>query len=134
MLYVDIEKETLDNTDYRRVINTTDQNQVVLMSIPPREDIPMEIHHGITQFIRFEGGEGVAYIDDIEYKVGDGIALNIPAETPHRIVNTSVDKPLKLYAIYSPPEHPHGLVQHTKPKDNSVNVLRYTKLMLLSFP
>lgn len=114
---IDIEKATIENEDYRRVLYTTKQNQLVLMSIPPQDDIPCETHDDITQFIRVEKGEGIAYINKNLYKLTDGISLDIPAGTKHQIINTS-DQPLKLYTIYSPAEHPSGLVQKTNPAKN----------------
>ena len=108
-LYINIEQETINNTDYRRVIHTTKHNQVVLMSLEPGEDIPTETHDG-SQFIRFEKGRGIAIINGKEYKLSDGISLNIPAGVKHYIKQTG-DQPLKLYAIYSPAEHTDGLIQ-----------------------
>ncbi len=112
---IDIEKATLENNYYRRVLYTTDQNQIVLMNIPPKEDIPCEIHSHITQFIRIESGQGVAYIGKDVYNLKDGIALDIPAGVAHQIINNSDTLPLKLYSVYSPPEHPKQLIQISKP-------------------
>lgn len=108
-LYIDIEKDTIENTYYRKVIHTTDHNQVVLMSLEPGEDIPMETHNG-SQFIRFEKGKGLAIIDGEEYDLRDGISVNIPTGTEHYVKQTGY-QPLKLYAVYSPPEHHPGLIQ-----------------------
>ena len=109
-LSLNIEKETIDNTYYRRVLHTTPYNQVVLMSIPVGSLIPEEKHEHITQFIRIEKGKGMALIAGKNYNLEDGIALNIPPNTFHKIVNTG-DVPLQLYSIYSPPEHPDKLIQ-----------------------
>ena len=109
-LYINIERDTIDNTDYRRVIHTTPYNQVVLMSLNPNEDIPEEVHPTISQFIRFEQGTGLAVIDGKEYQLRDGISLNIPAGARHYIKQTG-DVPLKLYTIYSPAEHNPDLTQ-----------------------
>ena len=76
---INIEKATLDNSYYRRVLYTTQQNQIVLMNIPPKGDIPCETHSNITQFIRIESGIGEAHIGKNVYKLEDGIALDIPA-------------------------------------------------------
>ena len=126
-LYINIEKDTLDNTNYRKVLHTTKHNQVVLMSLRPGEDIPKEIHPDITQFIRIEAGQGKAVIDGKEYKLEDGISLNIPAGSEHYIVNTSPDKSLKLYTVYSPAEHADGLIQKRQP------IRQVTKPLLLTY-
>jgi len=108
-LYTNIEKDTIDNTNYRKVISTTLHDQVVLMSLEPGEDIPLETHDG-SQFIRFEKGKGRAVLAGKEYELSDGISLHIPAGMKHYIQQTG-NEPLKLYAVYSPPEHPDGLIQ-----------------------
>ncbi len=132
---IDIEKATLSNQYYRHVLYTTDQNQIVLMNIPPNEDIPMETHNDITQFIRIEKGYGKAIIGKSEYDLHDGVALDIPAGLSHHIINTSDTIPLKLYTVYSPPEHPDGLIQISKPilnhKDNKNNKNKLIYLLLL---
>jgi len=107
-LYINIE-DTINNNDYRRVINTTQHNQVVLMSLAPGEDIPMETHDG-PQFIRVEQGQGLAVIDGQEYKLINGVSINIPAGVEHYIKQIG-NEPLKLYAIYSPAEHDDGMIQ-----------------------
>ena len=127
-LYINIEKDTLNNTDYRNVLYTTEQNQVVLMSLNQGEDIPEEIHPTTTQFIGIESGKGLAVINDKEYELTDGISLDIPAGAKHYISNTD-DKPLKLYTVYSPPEHDDGLVQSRQKnyiRSLPNNVLRLT--------
>jgi mannose-6-phosphate isomerase-like protein (cupin superfamily) len=89
--------------------------QVVIMSLLPKENIPMEIHTNHDQFIRIEKGRGIAIVGHHQYDLRDGIALVIPANTSHKIINTSKKHRLKLYTIYTPPEHPVGTVQLTKP-------------------
>jgi mannose-6-phosphate isomerase-like protein (cupin superfamily) len=113
--HIDIEKETIKNRDYRRVIYTVPKSmQLVLMSISRGQDIPTEIHPHTTQFIRIEKGLGIATIDGKEYALGDGVAITIPPGAKHRI--QSVGKtPLKLYTIYTPPEHKPGLTQRNRP-------------------
>ena len=129
-LHINIEEDTLKNDNYRKVIQTTPYNQVVLMSIPPLEDISKEIHNDVSQFIRIEAGEGKAIIDGKEYSLSDGIALNIPNGLYHQIINTSSTEPLKLYSIYSPVEHPDLLVQKDKPiNKNNKNILLLLSLM-----
>lgn len=106
-----IERLTLDNLFYRRVLYTTEQTQLVVMSLDKGEEIGMEKHEYTTQFIRIEDGSGVAYIDDQQYNLRSGDALVIPANTYHNIKATTY---LKLYTLYSPPEHPENLIQRTK--------------------
>lgn len=109
---VDIEKDTVDNTDYRRVLFTTADMQLVLMSLKPEEEIGEETHDG-AQFIRFEAGTGKAIIGTREVQVKDGSAIVIPRGVKHNVINTGKDD-LKLYALYSPPEHKDGTVHKTK--------------------
>ncbi len=109
-----IEKETLKNTDFRRVLYTGKKSQLVLMSLKPKEEIGMETHPDVDQFFRFEEGSGKVIIDKTEYKVKDGDAVIIPCGSKHNVINTSKTKNLKLYTIYSPPEHIDKTVRHTK--------------------
>ncbi len=110
-----IEKETLENTDYRRVVYTG-KMQLVYMSIKPGNDIGAEIHDDHDQFFRFEAGKGRVIINEEEFEVGDGDAVVIPAGANHNVINTSTTEDLKLYTIYAPPEHPSDRVQHEKPE------------------
>lgn len=110
---VDIEDATKDNTFFRKVLFTASQSQLVVMSLQPGEDIGMETHEKGDQFIRIEEGEGKAILNGKEYPIEDDWAMVIPAGTRHNIINTG-DKPMKLYAVYSPPEHPDGTVHKTK--------------------
>ena len=107
-----IEKETLENTDYRRVLYTAKHSQLVLMSLKPGEEIGEEVHH-LDQFIRIEAGEGKAILDGIEHAVKADDVLVIPEGTRHNIVNTGSED-LKLYTVYSPPEHKDGTVEAAK--------------------
>ena len=109
---VDIEKETLANTDFRRVLYTAKNSQLVLMSIPPGQDIGMETHH-LDQFLRFEQGTGKAVLDGVEHAIAADWAVVVPAGTQHNFINTG-DTDMKLYTVYSPPEHKDGVVEHTK--------------------
>jgi mannose-6-phosphate isomerase-like protein (cupin superfamily) len=109
-----IEKETLKNSDFRRVLYTGKYSQLVLMNLKPMEEIGMETHPNIDQFFRFEEGEGKVIIDGVEHKVKDGDAAIVPAGAKHNVVNTSKKSELKLYTIYSPPEHQDKVVRHTK--------------------
>jgi len=111
---VSIEKETTKNADFRRVLYTGKHSQLVLMSLKPGEEIGEETHDDIDQFFRFEEGEGKVVIDKVEHRVKDGTAVIVPAGALHNVVNTSKTASLKLYTIYSPPEHQDGVVRHTK--------------------
>jgi len=107
-----IEKLTLENDNFRKVLYTGQYSQLVVMSVPVGEEIGMEVH-GQDQFIRIEAGEGKAVLDDVEHSLSDGFAVVVPAGTHHNIINTGTD-PLKLYTIYSPPHHTDGIVHKTK--------------------
>ncbi|MFZ2303303.1 MAG: cupin domain-containing protein [Minisyncoccia bacterium] len=107
-----IEKETIDNTDYRRVLYTAKNSQLVLMSIAPGEEIGEETHH-LDQFLRFEEGEGKVILDGVSHNVSDGFAVVIPQGTKHNVINTG-NTHLKLYSVYSPPEHKDNTVHTTK--------------------
>jgi mannose-6-phosphate isomerase-like protein (cupin superfamily) len=109
-----LEKETIKNTDFRRVLYTGKFSQLVLMSLKPGEEIGEEVHEDVDQFFRFEEGEGMVVIDDIEHKVHDGKAVVVPSGAKHNVINTSKKEDLKLYTIYSPPEHQDKVVRHTK--------------------
>lgn len=110
---INIEEETLKNNDYRRVLYTTEHTQLVLMSVEPNQEIGMETHTG-SQFIRFEAGKGKVVIGDVERNVTNGDAIVVPAGVEHNVINTSEDEPMKLYALYSPPQHAEGQVDKTK--------------------
>lgn len=102
----DIARDTLDNTAYRRVVWTSPTlMQMVFMSIPPGGRIPTETHPATDQFIRVESGTGTATLDGQAYELKDDASLIIPAGSRHLVVNTSDSEPLKMYMIYSPPEH-----------------------------
>jgi mannose-6-phosphate isomerase-like protein (cupin superfamily) len=109
-----IEKDTLSNSDFRRVLYTGKNSQLVLMNLGPGEEIGEEVHETIDQFLRFEKGEGVVSIDGVKQNVTDGDAVVIPAGARHNVINTSKTMELKLYTIYSPPEHQDGTVRKTK--------------------
>ena len=112
-----IERDTLANAYYRRVLFTGRNTQLVLMTLQPGEEIGLEKHAEHDQFIRIEAGMGVAVLDRSEHALGDGVALVIPAGVEHNVINTSKDAPLRLYTLYSPPEHPDGTVHHRKRDD-----------------
>lgn len=107
-----IEKDTKENEDYRRVLYTSKNSQLVLMNVKPGDEIGMEVHE-LDQFIRIEEGECKVILDDVEHEVKEDWAVVIPAGTHHNVINTG-EVDLKLYTIYSPPEHLDGVVQKTK--------------------
>lgn len=113
--YVDnIEEKTLSNTYFRQVIYTGQHLQLVLMCLAPNEEIGMEVHEVTDQFLRIEQGEGKVIIGDQEQTVKDGTVIIVPAGAQHNVINTSPDKQLKLYTIYSPPHHKDGVIHQTK--------------------
>lgn len=109
-----IEKETLGNNDFRRVLYTGKYSQLVLMCLKPGEEIGEEVHRTIDQFFRFEKGTGTVSIDGVKHKVADGDAVIVPAGARHNVINDSKTLELKLYTIYSPPEHIDGTVRKSK--------------------
>lgn len=109
-----IERDTLENDNFRKVLYTAPSMQLVLMSIAPSEDIGEEVHDTEDQFIRCEEGVGKAVLDGVEHDISDGYAVVIPAGTRHNIVNTSQDEVLRLYTLYAPPHHKDGVVHQTK--------------------
>jgi len=108
-----IENDTLENEDFRRVLYTAKHTQLVLMNLLGNEEIGEEIHE-LDQFIRVEAGEGLAVLDGVAHRLSDGSAVVIPAGTRHNVINVSDTEELKLYTLYSPPEHRDGTVHQTK--------------------
>ena len=109
----DIERQTIGNNDFRRVLYTGHHLQLVLMTLQPGEEIGAEVHEDRDQFFRFEEGSGAVDIDDNSYEVVDGSGVIVPAGARHNVRNTGA-APLKLYTLYGPPEHKDGVVQATK--------------------
>ncbi len=109
-----IERDTRANDDYRRVLYTGPNTQLVLMTLQPGDEIGQETHEEHDQFIRVEAGAGVVLLNGERHTLSDGSAVVIPAGVEHNVLNMSDDAPLRLYTLYSPPEHPDGTVQHTK--------------------
>lgn len=107
-----IEKDSLSNSDFRRVLYTAKNCQLVLMTLQPGEEIGEEVHH-LDQFFRIEAGEGKAILGDIAHSIKNGFAVVIPAGASHNIINTG-DVPMKLYTVYAPPNHRDGVVHKTK--------------------
>jgi len=112
--YVDnIEKQTLENSNFRKVLFTGPKSQLVVMSLKPGEDIGEEVHSDVDQFLRIEKGKGKVVLDGEETNVEDDWAIVVPAGTKHNLINTSKEE-LKLYTIYTPPEHKDGTIHKTK--------------------
>jgi len=112
--FTNIEKATLENNNFRKVLYTSKHSQLVLMSLRPGEEIGTETHLENDQFFRFERGQGKVIIDGNEYEVSDGSAIVVPAGAEHNVINVSDTEELKLYTIYSPPHHKDGIVRATK--------------------
>ncbi len=111
---INIEEKSLANEYFREVLFTGPNSQLVVMSLAPGEEIGLETHNDRDQFIRVEAGTGKAILNGEEHDLEDGSAVIIPAGTEHNIINSSQVDALKLYTVYSPPEHPHGTVHKDK--------------------
>ncbi len=107
-----IEEATKENINFRKVLYTAKNSQLVVMSIPAGDDIGAEVHE-LDQFIRIEEGSGTAVLDGVEHKIEAEYAIVIPAGTNHNVINTGTTD-MKLYSVYSPPEHLDGVVHPTK--------------------
>jgi mannose-6-phosphate isomerase-like protein (cupin superfamily) len=111
---IDIEKATEENEFFRTVLYTAQHMQLVLMTLKVGEDIGQEIHPDVDQFIRVEEGEADAILDGEVHKLSDGSVVVIPAGTEHNVINTSSSEALRLYTVYTPPNHPDGTIHKTK--------------------
>lgn len=111
---VNIEEKTLKNENFREVLYTAQHSQLVVMSLLPNEEIGMEVHEIVDQFIRVEQGEAKAILNGEEYVLSDGVVIVVPAGAEHNIINTSSEKKLKLYTVYSPAHHKDKTVHKTK--------------------
>lgn len=109
-----IENDTLENKNFRKVLYSGNHLQLVLMSLKAGEEIGEEIHEDNDQFFRFEGGKGKCVIDGNEYNVKNGDVIIIPAGAKHNIINADSLTELKMYTIYAPPHHRDGIVRATK--------------------
>ena len=112
--YSNIEQDSINNSNFRKVLYTGKNSQLVLMSLKPKEDIGSEVHQDNDQFFRCEQGQGLCVIDGNEYQITDGTAIVVPAGAEHNIINTSESEDLKLYTIYSPAHHKDGILRQTK--------------------
>ncbi|MEK7123329.1 MAG: cupin domain-containing protein [Patescibacteria group bacterium] len=108
-----IEKAAEENDNFREVLYTAKNSQLVVMSLKPGEEIGEEVH-GLDQFIRVEEGAGKVVLNGVESAIESGFAVVIPAGVKHNIINSSPDREMKLYTIYSPPEHKDGTTHITK--------------------
>lgn len=109
-----IEADTLENENFRKVLFTARHSQLVLMTLKPGEEIGAEHHDDRDQFFRIEAGTGEAIIDGERHALSDGVAVVVPAGAEHNVINTSDSDALRLYTIYSPAEHPDGTIHATK--------------------
>jgi mannose-6-phosphate isomerase-like protein (cupin superfamily) len=122
-----IEKQTLENTYFRQVLFTGKHSQLVVMCLAPGEDIGDEVHPNVDQFFRIEQGQAKFVLNEKqEHLARDGDAVVVPAGTYHNVINTSNTLPLKLYTIYSPPNHPDGTVHKTKAEAEAAEALEKT--------
>ncbi len=109
-----IEKATLENENFRKVLYTSKHSQLVLMSLKTREEIGAEVHPDNDQFFRFEKGQGKCIIDGNEYLITDGSVIIVPAGARHNVINTSETDSLQMYTLYSPAHHKDGTIHATK--------------------
>ena len=107
-----IEEIAVKNENFRQVLYTAKNTQLVVMSLKPNEEIGMEVHH-LDQFFRVEEGDGVAILDGVHTVISPGFAVLVPAGTHHNIINTGSGY-LKLYTLYSPPNHADVTIHHTR--------------------
>ena len=117
--HINIGEETKNNENFRKVLYTGKYSQLVLMTLKPGEEIGMEVHQTLDQFFRIEEGNGKAIIDGNEYILGAEDVIIVPAGANHNIINTSDSESLKLYTIYSPPNHQDGIMYATKEETES---------------
>lgn len=116
---INIEKSTIQNQNYRRVLYTSNNDlQLTIMSIRPQEDIGMEKHSNLAQLVRIESGTGKAIIGKTIYRLEDGVIVIIPRNTRHNIINTSKTEDLKIYVVYTAQQHVDKLVERVKKNEN----------------
>ena len=109
-----IEEKTLTNSNFREVVFTGTYCQLVVMSLKSGEEIGSEVHKSVDQFFRIEKDRGKVIIGGAENQIIEGVGIVIPAGTEHNVINASSNSDLKLYTIYSPPQHKDGIVHKTK--------------------
>ena len=113
MQYNNVQQLALENNNFRKVLFTNEHSQVVLMSVLPGDDIGREVHEDVDQVLVFVKGAGEAMVGPDKHHIGPGDRCVVPAGTEHDFINTG-NEALKLFTVYSPPEHPDGVVQVTK--------------------
>lgn len=111
--FANIQDETVNNTYFRKVLYTGTYTQLVVMNLKPHEEIGLEVHEKVDQFFRVEAGSGKAVIDGVETNFKEEDVIIVPAGSMHNIINTSDNVDLKLYTLYSPPNHPEGTIHKT---------------------
>jgi mannose-6-phosphate isomerase-like protein (cupin superfamily) len=109
-----IQELTIQNTNFRKVLYTGPNMQLVVMNLLPKENIGLEVHEDTDQFFRVESGEGILIMDSVEYEIKDDMAFVVPAGLSHDVLNTSAEHELKLYTIYAPAHHLEGTVHKSK--------------------
>src|SRR3989344_1665794 len=112
--HANIEEVALDNNNFRNVLFTGKHTQLVVMCLKAGEDIGEEVHEHIDQFFRIESGKGEVYIDEEVFDVQAESVVIVPAGAKHNVVNTHDSDDLKLYTLYSPPNHPEGTIHETR--------------------
>ena len=120
----DIEKAAVENNDFRKVLYTSKHMQLVLMTLKPNEEIGEEVHEEIDQFFRFESGKGMCIINGNIYKIKSGDVIIVPAGARHNVINNDSAMELKMYTIYSPPNHKDGIIRATK-KEAETNGVKF---------
>ena len=125
--FANIEKETLQNNNFRKVLFTGAHSQLVVMSLLPREEIGMEVHPNVDQFFRIEAGAAKVIMNGQETQVKADDVFIVPAGTNHNVINTSTTEPLKLYTIYSPPNHPAGTIHKTKMEAEAAEAAKHNR-------
>lgn len=120
----DIEKATVENNDFRKVLYTSEHMQLVLMALKPQEEIGEEVHEKNDQFFRFESGKGICIINGTIYNVKAGDAIIVPAGAKHNVINNDSTLELKIYTLYAPPNHKDGIIRATK-KEAETNGEKY---------
>lgn len=114
-----IEEKTLSNNNFRQVLHTGQHAQLVVMNLEPNEDIGLEVHEIVDQFLRVEKGQGKVILSGEEHAIKEGDAIIVPAGVKHNVINTSPEDQLKLYTVYSPPHHKDGTIHKTKSEAES---------------
>jgi mannose-6-phosphate isomerase-like protein (cupin superfamily) len=121
-----IEQATLKNGYFRQVLFTSKHSQLVVMCLQPKEEIGNEVHKNVDQFFRVEEGTAkFVFNDKEEHVIDDGDAVVVPAGTYHNVINASSDKPLKLYTLYTPPNHRDGTVHKTKAEADAAEAAKH---------